>query len=94
MASSSFVASESWLAGSAIEPDTSITSSTRAALRCCSHVSSTLTRTAGSGTSSTFCGSFGSTPLAATIGSPMATDVLPGRNPYFSTLAWFSGCWT
>ena len=81
-------------AGSAIEPETSITSSTRAALRCSAHLSSILTSTAGSGTSSTFCGWFGSTPLAATIGAPTATAVLPGRKPYSSTCAWFSGCCT
>ena len=68
LASSSFVVEDPGPDGSPIEPDTSITSSTRAALRCSAHLSSTSTRTAGSGTSSTACGWAGSTPLAATIG--------------------------
>ena len=74
-----------WFFGSAaspIEPDTSSTSATRAFLRCVDHSSSSLVSTAGCGTSSSVCGWFGSTPLAATIGSPMATAGLPGRKWY------------
>ena len=88
------MASESWLAGSAIEPETSITSSDPAALRCCSHGVEQLDQDGRLGHLEHVWGWFGSTPLAGVIGSPMATDGLPGRKLYCSTLAWFSGCCT
>ena len=52
------------------------------------------TRTSGDGTCSSAVGWFGSTPLAATIGSASATDGLFGRNPNSITFCWFSGSCT
>ena len=73
-------------AGSPIEPEMSSTSSTRASLRSSAHESRMPTSTSGDGTSSSAVGWFGSTPLAATIGSASGTVGLFGRNPYSSTL--------
>ena len=94
LARSSLVGPPSPPAGSPIDPDTSITIITRAALRFWPHRSMRPTRTGGAGSSSRVWGWSGSTPYFASIGAPIATWGLPGRNPNRSTRFWFAGCWT
>ena len=52
------------------------------------------TSTGGDGSSRVVCGWLGSTPYFASIGAPIATFGLPGRNPNLSTRFWFPGCST
>jgi hypothetical protein len=92
LARSSFVSPES-PAGSPMEPETSTSSITLAGFRCSAQRSSTPIITSGAGTSSVVFGCEASTWLAATIGFPIATEGLPGRNPKSSTRFWFSGRW-
>src|SRR4029453_4100621 len=80
--------------GSPIDPDTSITISTRADLRFCPHFSIRPTSTGGAGSSSVVWGWLGSTPYFASIGGPMAPFGLPGRKPNVSPRFWLSGCST
>ena len=80
---------------SPIEPDTSMTSSTAAPLRCVAHRVEQPGSTAGFGQVEHASGAGrGRRRWRRRSGRRRRPSGLPGRKPYCNTCCWFSGCWT